>query len=251
MEPVCGWMTRGIRERLEVEVFIGDQFTELLRKLFCGNLCSRFCWAKFRGLFWFQYFPRGALDDFLLQFLFAIVAARLHPDRFVVMGRLDTEDPGVKEQLPTWTSQPGMKGVRLTFHTPWQLPLLTEGKVEWFWPLAERYGIRVTLLAPHRLLYLIDSIAERHPNLRISLDHMAIPYHTKDEASFSGLDKLLELAPRSNIAVKLSGLPCNISEQYPFPGLHGHIRQRFLAAAVQLPAISYTFYRGAAVAHRR
>src|SRR3989344_2651468 len=76
VEPVCGWMTRGIRGRLEVEVFIGDQFTELLRKLFCGNLCSRFCWAKFRGLFWFQYFPRGALDDFLLQFLFAIVAAR-------------------------------------------------------------------------------------------------------------------------------------------------------------------------------
>ena len=155
----------------------------------------------------------------------ALEAARLHPDRFVVMGRLDTEDPGVKEQLPTWTSHPGMKGVRLTFHTPWQLPLLTEGKVEWFWPLAERYGIRVTLLAPHRLLHLIDSIAERHPDLRISLDHMAIPYHTKDEASFVGLDKLLALARRPNIAVKVSGLPCNISETYPYPGLHQHIRR--------------------------
>lgn len=155
----------------------------------------------------------------------ALEAARLHPDRFVVMGRLDTEDPGVKEQLPTWTSHPGMKGVRLTFHTPWQLPLLTEGKVEWFWPLAERYGIRVTLLAPHRLLHLIDSIAESHPDLRISLDHMAIPYHTKDEASFVGLDKLLALARRPNIAVKVSGLPCNISETYPYPGLHQHIRR--------------------------
>ncbi len=155
----------------------------------------------------------------------ALEAARLHPDRFVVMGRLDTDDPKVIDRLPAWTSQTGMKGVRLTFHTPWQLPLLTEGKLEWFWPLAERYGIRVMLLAPHALLHLIDAIAQRYPGLSIALDHMSIPYHTKDEASFIGLDKLLALAPRPNIAVKVSGLPCNTTEPYPYSIVQGHIRR--------------------------
>lgn len=155
----------------------------------------------------------------------ALEAARLHPGRFAVMGRLDPEDPQARTKLATWKSQPGMYGIRLTFHTEWQRPLLTEGKLDWLWPVAERAGVRLMILAPHPLLHLIDAVAQRHPGLHIALDHLGIPTKTKDDAAFAGLDRLLALAPRSNISVKASGMPCYSSQAYPYPAMHQHLRR--------------------------
>src|ERR1700704_2778259 len=42
----------------------------------------------------------------------ALDAARLHPDRYAVMGRLDLEAPGAREKIATWCRQPGMLGLR-------------------------------------------------------------------------------------------------------------------------------------------
>src|SRR5262245_35583533 len=39
-------------------------------------------------------------------------AARLHPDRFAVMGRFDVSAPNARGQLATWRQQSGMLGVR-------------------------------------------------------------------------------------------------------------------------------------------
>ncbi len=155
----------------------------------------------------------------------ALAAVQQHPDRFAIMGRLDPEDPQAAAKLATWKAQPGMYGIRLTFHTEWQLPLLTEGKLDWLWPVAERHGVRLMILAPHALLHLIDGIAQRHPALQIALDHLSIPTKTRDDEAFAGLDKLLALAPRANISVKASGLPCYSSQSYPYPALHPHIRR--------------------------
>ena len=40
----------------------------------------------------------------------ALAAARAHPDRLAVMGRLDTEAPGARARVATWLDQPGMLG---------------------------------------------------------------------------------------------------------------------------------------------
>ncbi len=45
----------------------------------------------------------------------ALAAAQAHPDRFVVMGRLDPAAPGAREVLKTWKRQPGMLGLRFTY----------------------------------------------------------------------------------------------------------------------------------------
>ena len=57
----------------------------------------------------------GPRNDVVLE------AARLHPDRFAVMGRLDNEPPPTRDQIPTWRRQPGMLGLRCSFSRP-QVP---------------------------------------------------------------------------------------------------------------------------------
>ena len=68
-------------------------------------------------------------------------AARLHPTRFAVMGRLDPTAPESRSQIARWRKQPGMLGLRFTFHTPQMEPLLTEGHLDWLWGEAEKHGV--------------------------------------------------------------------------------------------------------------
>ena len=61
----------------------------------------------------------------------ALEAARQHPDRFAVMGRLALERPESRSLLADWRRQPGMLGLRFTFHTDLQRPWLTDGTADW------------------------------------------------------------------------------------------------------------------------
>src|SRR5262249_26232794 len=56
----------------------------------------------------------------------ALAAARRHPERFAVMGRLPIDRPEHAAQLATWRQQPGMLGIRLTFRQGHEEKLLTE-----------------------------------------------------------------------------------------------------------------------------
>jgi predicted TIM-barrel fold metal-dependent hydrolase len=156
----------------------------------------------------------------------ALEAARLHPDRFAVMGRLALERPESRPLLAGWRRQPGMLGLRFTFHTELQRPWLTDGTADWLWPAAEQAGLPVMIFVPGSLP-IVDLIAARHPGLRLVLDHLAIGTELKDAAAFAHLPGLLALARHPNIAVKASALPCYSTEGYPFPGLHRYIRQVF------------------------
>ena len=92
----------------------------------------------------------------------ALQAARLHPKRFAVMGRLAIERPESRALVAHWKEQPGMLGMRFTFHTDLQRPRLTDGTADWLWPAAERAGIPLMVLVPGSLDAL-RGIAERHP----------------------------------------------------------------------------------------
>jgi L-fuconolactonase len=155
----------------------------------------------------------------------ALAAAVAHPDRFGVMGRLDTEAPDARERVRNWLRQPGMLGLRFTFHAPMLLPPLTEGRMDWVWAEAERLEIPIMVLVNHALTPLIDRVAERHPGLKLVMDHLALTRNTCDEAAFRGLDNLLALAKRTNIAVKATALPCYTKDMYPYRRLHPYIRR--------------------------
>src|SRR3989442_15537492 len=101
----------------------------------------------------------------------ALEAARLYPDRFAVMGRLALETPESRALVAGWKKQPGMLGLRFTFHTELQKPWLTDGTAEWLWPAAERAGIPVMIFPPGSIP-AVDRIAERHPGLKLVIDHL-------------------------------------------------------------------------------
>jgi len=153
-----------------------------------------------------------------------LAAAHQHPDKFAVMGRLDPEDPASRGRIAGWRKQPGMLGLRFTFHRPYLRPLLAEGKMDWLWGEAEEAGVPIMTLALHSDMHLFGKVAERHPGLRLTIDHLALT-KGKDEEAFKDIGNVLALAKRPNVAVKASCLPHYTTDPYPFRKLDPYIRR--------------------------
>ena len=51
---------------------------------------------------------------------------------------------------------------------------LTDGTVDWLWPAAERAGLPIALMAAS-FLPKVAEVAQRHPNLKLILDHLGRP----------------------------------------------------------------------------
>ena len=100
------------------------------------------------------------------------------------MGRLAIERPESRARVAHWKEQPGMLGMRFTFHTDQQRPWLTDGTADWLWPAAERAGIPLMVLVPGSLDAL-RGIAERHPGLKLTIDHVGLNRAAKDRNPFS------------------------------------------------------------------
>ncbi|HET9405288.1 MAG TPA: amidohydrolase family protein [Burkholderiales bacterium] len=157
-----------------------------------------------------------------------LAAVQKYPGKFAVMGRFDPEDPASRGKLPGWRNQAGMLGLRFTFHRPFLRPLLTEGKVDWLWSEAEKAGVPIMTLALHSDMHFFDKVAERHPGLRLTIDHLALT-KGKDEEAFKDIGNVLALAKRPNVAVKVSCLPHYTRDSYPFRALHPYVRRVYNA----------------------
>ena len=157
----------------------------------------------------------------------ALAAAQAHPNRFAVMGRLDPQSPASRGMLATWRKQPGMLGLRFNVYSPVLKPLLIEGHLDWVWREAEQYDVPIYVLVTHAMVHLIDAIAERHPRLKLVMDHMALTGHDKDEKAFHDFDQVLAIARRPNVAAKISALPSYSTDKYPYPSLHPYMRKAY------------------------
>jgi L-fuconolactonase len=154
----------------------------------------------------------------------ALAAAEAHPDRLAVMGRLSIEDPSNARLLPDWRKQPGMLGLRFTFHAPEMQAWLSDGTADWLWPAAEKAEVPVMVLPPGQLA-AIGRVAERHSGLRLVIDHLAIRNGAKDEEAFAHIPELCGLARFPNIAVKATALPTYTTASYPFRPVHEPVRR--------------------------
>jgi predicted TIM-barrel fold metal-dependent hydrolase len=154
----------------------------------------------------------------------ALDAARRWPDRFAVMGRFDPTVRDAEAKVQHWREQPGMLGMRFTFHVPPSSGWLADGSIDWFWAAAEHAQLPLMVSVPGQAAK-IAAIAQRHPRLRFILDHMARPRGLKDDAAFADLDDLLSLARHPNVAVKTSSIPCYSTEPYPFWNLDKYLRR--------------------------
>ena len=123
----------------------------------------------------------------------ALEAARAYPDRFAVMGRLAVQKPESRALVADWRKQPGMLGMRFTFHNEHYRHLLTDGSMDWFWPAAEKAGIPLMVLVPGALDHL-DRIAAKHPGLKFVIDHVGISIRGKAPNVFDDLPTVCALA---------------------------------------------------------
>ncbi|MCZ6888270.1 MAG: amidohydrolase family protein [Gammaproteobacteria bacterium] len=152
-----------------------------------------------------------------------LAAAQAHPKQFAVMGRLPIELDESRDLAEEWLNQPGMIGVRLTFHRNFQRQWLRDGTADWFWAAAERVGIPVMVFVPGSIPE-IGAIAEKHPDLRLVIDHLGL-FGTLDEELPKRLKPTLELARYPNVAVKASCMPNLVTEPYPFVTLQSAIEE--------------------------
>ena len=157
-------------------------------------------------------------------------AAKRHPDRFATMGRFDPDAPNAREVIKGWKKQPGMLGVRFTFHTPVLRQPLLDGKFDWVWGEMEKGGIPAMVLFHHEYMHLADKVAERYPGLKLVLDHLGLKSgkDVTEATNFATLDNVLALAKRPNVAAKVTAMPCYAADKtYPFKSVHPYIKRVF------------------------
>jgi predicted TIM-barrel fold metal-dependent hydrolase len=161
---------------------------------------------------------------------YAVEAVRLHPDKFCILGHFDLRSPERERIVANWRQRPGMLGFRFTFSQPQEKSWWTDGSLDWFWAACEKEDLRVGLLAGGEHMAALAKIAQRHPGLKLHIDHLGRGGGGRgvaDDAVFANLDDMLALAKHPNIAVKMSGAPSYSTEPYPYRNIHGYLRRIF------------------------
>lgn len=148
----------------------------------------------------------------------AIEAVRAYPDRFAILGRIPLDEPDRHKEIETWLTLPGMVGLRYTFLQPHMKTWPTDGTMDWLWPAAEKHGVPIAMLCGE-FLPLVGEIAERHPGLKLIIDHFGVRRGNKGAAAFANTPEVVKLARYPNIAVKVTGGPQYVTDGYPFASL--------------------------------
>lgn len=97
--------------------------------------------------------------------------------------------------------------------------------MDWLWPLAEEIGLPIALCGP-TLLPIVESVASRHPGLKLTIDHLGFVGFTPDHGLIQA-DGLLSWARFPNVAVKLTGAPDYASDAYPYRSMHDTVHELY------------------------
>ena len=157
----------------------------------------------------------------------ALKAIESYPGRFAMLGDVPLMDPQSKGRVATWLDQPGVLGLRYVLLNDPQRQWLRDGDIDWLWPAAEEAGVPIAVLATDSM-DLIGGVAERHPDLRLTIDHLGGRggmTTLKDHEAMTHMPDLLALSKHPNVAVKATGAPGYSGESYPFPAMQTYLRQ--------------------------
>jgi predicted TIM-barrel fold metal-dependent hydrolase len=156
---------------------------------------------------------------------YAVEVQRAHPDRMAIVKPVDPDDPAVADVVADWKRTPGAVGIRIML-TPEHKPRTPDDPgLDRIARAAVQHDFPVNILCWGNLdqgTALID----RHPETRFILDHLGILQpRTKPapeqplQQPWADLPKVLALARRPNVVIKVSGA-CTLSkEPYPFPDI--------------------------------
>lgn len=145
---------------------------------------------------------------------------RAHPDRFGLVKPVDPDDPTVADVIADWKATPGAVGIRIMLPEGTEREATDPG-LDRILQAAARHGFPVNILCWGNL-DTGTAVIDRHPNTRFILDHLGILQPRVSPAPpepWADLPKVLELARRPNVVIKVSGA-CTLShEPYPFPDI--------------------------------
>jgi predicted TIM-barrel fold metal-dependent hydrolase len=148
---------------------------------------------------------------------YAVEVAKAHPTRMAIVKPVDPDNPGVADVIAEWKKTPGAVGVRIMVPKENKREASDPG-LDRILRAAAHHDLPVNILTWGNLevgTALIDS----HPNTRFILDHVGILQPRTPPAPpepWADLPKVLALAKRPNVVIKVSGA-CTLSkEPYPF-----------------------------------
>jgi L-fuconolactonase len=148
---------------------------------------------------------------------YAVDVVKAHPGRFGIVKPVNPDDPGVADVIAEWKTIPGTVGIRIMF-TKEAKREPTDPGFDRIARAAARSGFPVNVLCWGNL-EAGAALFDRHPDTRFILDHLGIMQPRVPPAPpepWADLPKVLELAKRENVVIKVSGA-CTLSRQpYPF-----------------------------------
>ncbi|GAB3061606.1 amidohydrolase family protein [Intrasporangium mesophilum] len=155
----------------------------------------------------------------------SIDAAREHPDRFVVMGLIDSLE-GLGDRLAGWRDE-GMWGLRLPCRQEPYATWVDSGELDTLWTEVEKAGLPVMAFGPGSKLDVIAAGARAHPGVSIAIDHLAMapPDREVDVPNDEQLERVIALADLPNVSVKLSSLPLFSRQGAPFADMYDPARR--------------------------
>jgi L-fuconolactonase len=154
---------------------------------------------------------------------YAVEVARAHPNRMAIVKPVDPDDPAVDDVIAEWKKTPGTVGIRIM--------LTKENKRDPKHPgldriakSAVRHDFPVNVLCWDNL-EAATTLFDRNPDTRFIIDHLGIlqprvpPAPAERFEPWADLPKVLDLAKRKNLVIKVSGA-CTLSKKlYPYPDI--------------------------------
>jgi L-fuconolactonase len=151
---------------------------------------------------------------------YAVDVQRAHPGRMAIVKPVDPDDRNVADVIADWKKTPGTVGIRIMMTKEDRRDPGDPG-LDRILREAVRHDFPVNILCWDNLDAGI-ALFDRHPDARFILDHLGIMQLPQQPARldpWADLPKVLKLAERENVVIKVSGA-CTLSRQpYPFPDI--------------------------------
>lgn len=157
-----------------------------------------------------------------------------YPDRLWGVGLMDFYgDPDeVRAALRRVVGHDRMLGVRMHACLDYEThPAELNRTADWIldeelgpvWAEAAEQETAVFVFPKAEQISMVTTLAERHPDVQLVVDHMAFPDETTapEEAPWTEFEAL---ADHDNVAVKVSSLPRSSEETWPYEDLWGYVR---------------------------
>ena len=147
---------------------------------------------------------------------YAVEVQKKHPGRFGIVKPVNPDDPAVADVIADWKKTPGTVGIRvIKTGEPGRDP--SDKNIDRVLREAVRHDFPVNILCWGNL-DAGRAVIDRNPDARFILDHLGILQPRTPPAppnAWADLPKVLDLAKRKNVVIKVSGA-CTLSHK-PYP----------------------------------